>query len=69
MRRLQQSAPGFTEFLASCNQAATQSPELLRQVAAIIADVRAHGDAAVIEYTKKFDGNDAGASSMLVLNG
>lgn len=66
MRRLRQSAPGFAEFLVACNQAAAPSPDLLRQVAAIIADVRARGDAAVIECTRKFDGNDIGAGSMQV---
>lgn len=35
--------------------AATADPELDRQVAAIIADVRGRGDEALLEYTNRFD--------------
>ena len=53
---LDASAPGFdaafTAFLATKRE---DSPDVDAAVAAIIADVRARGDAAVIELTARFD--------------
>jgi len=44
---------------------AAQDPQVDATVAAILADVKARGDAAVLEYTKKFDGVSAGALAEL----
>jgi len=44
---------------------AAQDPQVDTTVAAILADVKARGDAAVLEYTKKFDGVSAGALAEL----
>jgi histidinol dehydrogenase len=60
LRRLDSSAPGFDAALALMT--AFDTPEdagVEAVVAAILADVRARGDAAVLEYTKRFDRVDA----------
>ena len=44
---------------------AAQDESVDRTVAGILADVKARGDAAVIEYTRRFDG--LGVSSMAEL--
>jgi histidinol dehydrogenase len=54
--RLDSSAPGFAaEFETLLNSKRETSEEVGTTVAAILADVRARGDAAVIEYTERFD--------------
>ncbi|MEO8674120.1 MAG: histidinol dehydrogenase [Casimicrobiaceae bacterium] len=56
LRRLEAEAPGFErEFAALTAFEAAQDPAVDAAVAAIVADVRAHGDAALVEYTAKFD--------------
>jgi histidinol dehydrogenase len=45
----------FSAFLTTKREA---SPDVASDVAAIIADVRARGDEALVEYTRKFDGAD-----------
>ncbi len=57
LRRLDSSAPGFTaELDALIAFEAGQDPAVDATVAAIIADVRKRGDAALLEYTARFDG-------------
>jgi histidinol dehydrogenase len=57
LRRLDSTAPGFTaELDALVAFEASQDPAVDATVAAIIADVRARGDAALLEYTSRFDG-------------
>ena len=55
-RRLDSSAPDFDRALAELTAfEAAQDPAVDAAVAAIIADVRARGDAALLEYTGRFD--------------
>jgi histidinol dehydrogenase len=57
LRRLSTRAPGFDRKLAALTRyEAAQDPAVPKTVRRILADVRARGDAAVREYTKKFDG-------------
>ena len=59
LRRLSTRAPGFDDALAALTSyEAAQDASLQEAVRRIIADVRARGDAAVREYTKRFDGID-----------
>jgi histidinol dehydrogenase len=54
--RLDASAPGFErDFSAFLGRRRDTDEDVDRVVADIIADVRARGDAALIEYTRKFD--------------
>jgi histidinol dehydrogenase len=54
--RLSTREPGFDARLAALTRLeASQDEAVDRVVAAIIADVRARGDAAVLEYTRRFD--------------
>ena len=56
LRRLDAAAPGFErEFAALTAFEAAQDPTVDAAVAAIVADVRARGDAALLECTSKFD--------------
>ena len=53
---LDASAPGFeASFTALLSAKREDSPDVDETVAAIIADVRARGDAALIEMTERFD--------------
>ena len=55
-RRLDADAPGFErEFAALSSFEAAQDPAIDAAVAAIVADVRTRGDAALLEYTARFD--------------
>jgi histidinol dehydrogenase len=57
--RLEPSAPDFAERFAALVGARRESDhDVSRDVAAIIADVRARGDACVRDLTAKFDGFD-----------
>jgi histidinol dehydrogenase len=57
LRRLSTRQAGFEAKLAALTRYdAVQDPKVQRTVARILADVRKRGDAAVREYTKKFDG-------------
>ena len=59
MLRLSVSDSDFdTRFTALVEARRGSDPDVARDVAAIIADVRERGDAAVAEYTQKFDGFD-----------
>ena len=56
MKRLSTASPDFEpRFLALLNQARETTETVDRAVTAIVADVRARGDAALIEYTARFD--------------
>jgi histidinol dehydrogenase len=55
---LDTSSSRFWEKLADFCAGAKPSPALSENVAAILAKVQKHGDAAVRDYTKKFDGVD-----------
>ncbi len=56
MRRLDTAQPDFDARLAELLAfESAQDPQIDVTVAAILADVRQRGDAAVLEYTRKFD--------------
>jgi histidinol dehydrogenase len=56
MKRLDTAEPGFeAEFAALLDQARDTTQNVGDVVAAIIADVRARGDAALCDYTARFD--------------
>ena len=56
MRRLDSSDPGFDRAFGQLIAfEAAQDPAIDAAVAAIVADVRARGDAAVLDYTARFD--------------
>jgi histidinol dehydrogenase len=56
VRLLRFSDPTFADDLAAFCRGAEVSGEITAAVAAILADVRARGDAAVAHYAEKFDG-------------
>ena len=57
LRRLDAAAPDFDRALAALTAfESAQDPAVDATVARIIADVRTRGDAALLEYTAKFDG-------------
>ena len=65
--RLDASAPGFDKDFASFLARNRDTDENVdRVVADIIADVRSRGDAAVLEYTKKFDKFDVDANGLRI---
>src|SRR4051812_42155792 len=65
--RLDARAPGFAEkFRAFLDTKREVSADVEQAVRAIIADVAARGDAALIELTKKFDRVDLGAIGLRV---
>lgn len=60
IRRLDAAEPGFAATLdALLDRMPERDRELQDTVAAIIDDVRRRGDAAVLDYTRRFDGFDA----------
>jgi histidinol dehydrogenase len=57
LRRLTTRNPGFDDALKSLTRFEPgESPEVRESVRAILAEVRARGDAAVLEYAQRFDG-------------
>jgi histidinol dehydrogenase len=57
IRRLDSADPGFEAALQALAYGAAEADAAIEaRVAEIIADVRARGDAAVLEYTARFDG-------------
>ena len=55
-KRLDAAAPGFEkDFSAFLGRNRDTDENVDRVVADIVADVRARGDAAVVDYTRKFD--------------
>lgn len=66
--RLATSAPDFeAAFKARLHWSADQDAAIEQRVADILADVRARGDAAVLEYTRRFDGLAAESMAQLEL--
>jgi histidinol dehydrogenase len=66
--RLDTSAPDFeAQFAARLHWSAETDAAIEQRVAAILADVRARGDAAVLEYTARFDGLQASTMAELEL--
>jgi len=66
LRRLDAAEPGFDGALdALVSFESAQDPVVDAEVARIVGDVRARGDAALIEYTAKFDGVHAASMAAL----
>jgi len=66
LRTLDSSAPGFDAALVALLAYSAETDRAIEaSVESILADVRARGDAAVLEYTRRFDGIDV--SSMAAL--
>jgi len=66
IRRLDSSRPGFDAALAALRHWSDAADAAIEQrAAAIVADVRAGGDAALLEYTARFDGVVAAAMAEL----
>jgi histidinol dehydrogenase len=64
-KRLDAAAPGFEKDFSAFLGRNRDSDENVDRVAAdIVADVRARGDAALVEYTRKFDWAEADVSSL-----
>lgn len=69
MKHLNTQSPDFWDELKTLLAFETaQDPQVDATVAAICADVRARGDAAVIEYTNRFDGMSVQSMAELSLN-
>jgi histidinol dehydrogenase len=69
IRRLSTRAPGFeAEFQRVLHWSAETDEAIESRVAAILADVRQRGDAAVLEYTKQFDGLDVASVAALEID-
>ena len=66
IRRLASTQPDFEARLAELlAYESVQDPTVEATVAAILADVRARGDAAVLEYTRRFDRASADSAAAL----
>ena len=64
MLRLDSRDPGFAEaFRALVDDRRESDDDVARDVAAIIADVRARGDAALADYTARFDRHTLGSDA------
>ena len=60
LRSLDSAAPGFDAALPALLAYAAETDRAIEaSVESILADVRARGDAAVLEYTRRFDGLEA----------
>jgi histidinol dehydrogenase len=65
--RLDASAPGFEkEFSAFLGRNRDTDENVDRVVADIVADVRARGDAALVEYTRRFDRVDTDTAGLRI---
>jgi len=68
LRRLSTRDAGFDAALGELTRyEAAQDPAVQETVRRIIADVRARGDAAVLEYTNRFDGTSARSLAELTI--
>ena len=66
-RRLNVQASGFEQEFASLVEARREADQdVADTVAAIVADVRRRGDAALIDYSRRFDGADIAPDSFRV---
>jgi histidinol dehydrogenase len=63
--RTLRSAPPFAELRELAAAASTDDPELREAVARIVGDVAARGDAALVEYTRRFDNLDVPSAAGL----
>ncbi|MFN3297956.1 histidinol dehydrogenase, partial [Caldimonas sp.] len=69
IRQLATTAPDFeAEFQRVLHWAAQTDHAIETRVAEILADVRSRGDAAVLEYTARFDGLNAASVAALELS-
>jgi histidinol dehydrogenase len=68
LRRLATSQAGFESAFERLRFTAAPSAELAQSVRAIVADVRARGDTALLEYARRFDGATAGSLAELDLS-
>ena len=66
MRLLRYSDPGFSKALTALQRKSAPAPEVEKTVREIIADLRARGDAALLEYTAKFGGPALSAKQLRV---
>jgi histidinol dehydrogenase len=68
--RLDASAPGFErDFSAFLGRNRDTDENVDRIAAEIVADVRARGDAALVDYTRKFDKLDTDAAGLRISDG
>ena len=67
VRRLSTTQPDFESQLRALQWSTEADTSIDATVAAIVADVRARGDSAVLEYTARFDGLDAASVAALEL--
>nr|WP_028450353.1 histidinol dehydrogenase [Chitinibacter tainanensis] len=68
MRRLDSTSANFqAELTALLAFETSQDPQVDQRVAAILADVKSRGDAAVVDYTNRFDGTNASSMAELEL--
>src|SRR5262245_8168433 len=68
--RLDTADPGFDAALMRLlDRAPTQDPAVTQSVERIVADVRARGDAALLEYTNRFDRSTCTSPEQLELSG
>lgn len=69
IQRLQSAAPGFDAALTKLlDRRMIEDEALARTVADILADVRARGDEAVLEYTRRFDRFEASTMADLEIS-
>lgn len=69
MRTMRSADNGFDAALTALLEwDASQEDDVLASVKAIIADVRARGDAALLEYTNRFDRRETHSASEFVLD-
>jgi len=68
LRRLISSAAGFAAALDGLRFAASRDAGVEQAVRSIIAEVRARGDAALLEYARRFDGASAASIAELDLS-
>src|SRR5438270_10114808 len=67
VRRLNARASGFEgEFATLVESRREEEHDVAQAVATIIADVRARGDAALIEYSRRFDGVELSPGTLTV---
>jgi histidinol dehydrogenase len=65
-RRLSSGSPGFDAELAALTRyEASSDPAVKAAVAAILREVRSRGDAALLDYARRFDGASAGSVAAL----
>ena len=66
LRQLDSSEPGFEARLAGVLQWSAETDQAIEsRVAEILDDVRARGDAAVLDYSRRFDALDVGSVAAL----